>query len=807
MWRSQQAMTIVCGMVLSIIVFTNLPITTTRASGIQVRQQTAGVSHARRASALPRFFDGNLSGVISWGDDTASRANVNLRTATHIVSGNSHHLARLQNGTIVAWGSNTKGQITIPTVLRSTNENADDIISMDAGDNHNLVISVSHNLDTGEETYRLRAWGDNSKGQVTLPSRATNVNTMPILVAAGANHSLAYINETNPTTGESKSSVISWGNSSSATVPAALNPVDTDEHSLIKIAAQGDHNAALLSDGIVIEWYTNGRPVTYNPPDGAIYEHIAVGNNFLLLVDNSGIMTGYGDNTKGQLNIPSNVSCWGRVSAGAAHVVAMDCDGNVYAWGDSSKKQTHISADMPRIFERILAIDSHGDHTLVLYEIPPSYELVQWGQNANVLPSVRTDFTAIAAGVNHTLAITNDASVIAWGDNTYGQSTVPDTISNTVAIANGTNHSLALDVNGTIWGWGRNHAGQLDIPSNLGIIDTIAAGRDFSIVHAISDTGEIDDQGMPIMHSSITMWGNSAKTLPDGLTNVTDLKCFDNHCAATVNRRVEIDGTLIDQIWIIDWYYVSDTTGEKTVVVRRPPNVDTTFDDGNFSVGGTHTLIQQYYNHVDMNVDPPESSYSLSIRGFLISGSNLGQAADLFIFDQNSDAMPNLVTLSAGDTHSIAYLSDDTIKCWPATNPGCAIPSYLVDYHLISAGKNYTSSLAFIDTSLDPTATPSATATFTATATRTNTATHTASRTHTRTHTRTNTRTATPTQTASRTRTATSTRTNTPTRTSTRTATPSFTASNTRTRTSTRTSTNTRTGTRTAPPSRTPKSP
>ena len=313
-------------MVLSIIVFTNLPITTTRASGIQVRQQTAGVSHARRASALPRFFDGNLSGVISWGDDTASRANVNLRTATHIVSGNSHHLARLQNGTIVAWGSNTKGQITIPTVLRSTNENADDIISMDAGDNHNLVISVSHNLDTGEETYRLRAWGDNSKGQVTLPSRATNVNTMPILVAAGANHSLAYINETNPTTGESKSSVISWGNSSSATVPAALNPVDTDEHSLIKIAAQGDHNAALLSDGIVIEWYTNGRPVTYNPPDGAIYEHIAVGNNFLLLVDNSGIMTGYGDNTKGQLNIPSNVSCWGRVSAGAAHVVAIEKD-------------------------------------------------------------------------------------------------------------------------------------------------------------------------------------------------------------------------------------------------------------------------------------------------------------------------------------------------------------------------------------------------------------------------------------------------------------------------------------------------
>lgn len=816
MWHSRRLVMVVCGIVLSIFMIAQLPITPTRASGTRTSQQTAGINRGRLAIAksprrMPRNYETNVSALVSWGDDTASRATVNLRTATHIASGTAHHLARLQNGNLVAWGNNNKGQLTIPMALKSTNDAAEDIMSMDAGDNHNLVISASYNVDTGEETYRLRAWGDNSKGQTTLPTRVSSVNTMPMQVAAGANHSLAYINETNLTTGVSKSSVVSWGNNSSTSVPAILNPVDTDEHSLIKIEAQGNHNAALLSDGIVVEWYTTGNPVTRIPPDGTIYEYIAVGSNFLILVDNSGVMTGYGDNSKGQLNIPTDVSCWGRVSAGTVHVVAMDCDGNVYAWGDQSKKQTHISADMPRSLEAVIDIESHGDHTLVLYEIIPSYELVQWGQNATALPTTRTNFTEIAAGVNHTLAITADTgSVVAWGDDSYGQSTVPDTISNTVAIANGTHHSLALDNTGVLWGWGRNDNGQLDIPDNLGLIDIIAAGRDFSIVHAISDTGQLDELGIPIFQSTLTMWGNSAKTLPPELTDVTKLKCFDNHCAATVNRRIEVEGTLIDQIWLVDWYYVSDTSGEKIVTVRQPPNVDTTFDDGNFSVGGTHTLIQQYYNFVDMSVDPPESTFSLSIRGFLVSGSNQGQANNQFIFDQNSATMPNIVTLTAGDTHSIALLSDGTLKCWPSTSPGCAIPSYVVDYQLISAGKNYTSSLAFVDTSLDPTVTPSPTTTFTVTTTRTQTPTQTASRTATQTATRTNTRTHTATQTATHTRTATSTRTSTGTRTNTRTATLTPTASTTRTRTNTRTPTNTRTstrsrtGTRTATASRTP---
>src|SRR6267378_833395 len=51
----------------------------------------------------------------------------------------------------------------------------------------------------------------------------------------------------------------------------------------------------------------------------------------------------------------------------------------------------------------------------------PAGELVSWG--AIVLPSVEagTVFTNIAAGESHSLAITSDARVIAWGANITDQ--------------------------------------------------------------------------------------------------------------------------------------------------------------------------------------------------------------------------------------------------------------------------------------------------------------------------------------------------------------------------------------------------
>jgi alpha-tubulin suppressor-like RCC1 family protein len=83
----------------------------------------------------------------------------------------------------------------------------------------------------------------------------------------------------------------------------------------------------------------------------------------------------------------------------------------------------------------------------------------------------------IAAGSTHALAMRVDGSILAWGDNQYGQvgngmqtlvypsaTAVPPPIasfSSLTSVAAGRSHSIAVKANGDIWTWGRNHKGQL----------------------------------------------------------------------------------------------------------------------------------------------------------------------------------------------------------------------------------------------------------------------------------------------------------------------------------------------------------
>jgi alpha-tubulin suppressor-like RCC1 family protein len=61
---------------------------------------------------------------------------------------------------------------------------------------------------------------------------------------------------------------------------------------------------------------------------------------------------------------------------------------------------------------------------------------------------------AMAAGEYHTMLLKDDGTVVAWGDNSYGQGNVPDAAIDVVALAAGNSHSLALTRNGTVVAWG-----------------------------------------------------------------------------------------------------------------------------------------------------------------------------------------------------------------------------------------------------------------------------------------------------------------------------------------------------------------
>ena len=70
--------------------------------------------------------------------------------------------------------------------------------------------------------------------------------------------------------------------------------------------------------------------------------------------------------------------------------------------------------------------------------------VISWGDQVILNGAPATRFTKIAAGYAHSLALKSDGTVVAWGRNSQGQSTVPGGLNGVVAIAAGTPHSLAL---------------------------------------------------------------------------------------------------------------------------------------------------------------------------------------------------------------------------------------------------------------------------------------------------------------------------------------------------------------------------
>jgi secreted trypsin-like serine protease len=83
---------------------------------------------------------------------------------------------------------------------------------------------------------------------------------------------------------------------------------------------------------------------------------------------------------------------------------------------------------------------------------------------------------AIAGGGFHSLALRANGTVVAWGDNTYGQTNVPADLTNVVAIAGGGYYSLALQANGTVVAWGDNTYGQTNVPADLTNVVAVAGG-------------------------------------------------------------------------------------------------------------------------------------------------------------------------------------------------------------------------------------------------------------------------------------------------------------------------------------------
>jgi alpha-tubulin suppressor-like RCC1 family protein len=137
------------------------------------------------------------------------------------------------------------------------------------------------------------------------------------------------------------------------------------------------------------------------------------------------------------------------ISAGNLHTVALKNDGTVWAWGYNGFGEL-------------------GDGTST-----DRYTPVPAGG------SLLTGVIAISAGGYRTVALKNDGTVWDWGYNLHGElgdGTGTNTNRNTpvqvegmtgiTAISAGNLHTVALKNDGTFWAWGNNDYGQLGDGTN-----------------------------------------------------------------------------------------------------------------------------------------------------------------------------------------------------------------------------------------------------------------------------------------------------------------------------------------------------
>jgi hypothetical protein len=154
----------------------------------------------------------------------------------------------------------------------------------------------------------------------------------------------------------------------------------------------------------------------------------------------------------------------------------------------------------------------------------PSKTIVGWGENGygqTTIPQGLTGVTAIAAATSHCLALKSDGTVVGWGYNGNGQTTIPQGLTGVTAIAVGAWTSLALKSDGTIVGWGENGYGQTTIPQGLTGVTAIAAGAYYSL--ALKSDG------------TVVGWGanwDGQTTIPQGLTGVTAIAAGASHSLA-----------------------------------------------------------------------------------------------------------------------------------------------------------------------------------------------------------------------------------------------------------------------------------
>ena len=327
---------------------------------------TAGGAHtlvvrepAASSSALASGL--NAAGQLGDGSTASSAMAVPVSMSSPVgalAAGRAHSVAILADGSLRAWGGNSRGQLGViggdsatPVEVLVPLAGDQAIAAVAAGDLHSLALRSDGTVWT---------WGDNASGQLgdgTFDSSPVprQVPGLPeiVAIAAGGAHSLAV---------SPLGDVWAWGDNRCGQVGQALGNTTVasptrigDVFQATRVAAGACHSLARRANGTVLAWGSNDRSELGDntrvggPSARRVFEltgvtAIAAGAFHSLAVAAGDVWT-WGQPTESQLGNGSGfryrrpVRAEGpgdvvAVAAGAFHSLAIDDDGAGWAWGD-----------------------------------------------------------------------------------------------------------------------------------------------------------------------------------------------------------------------------------------------------------------------------------------------------------------------------------------------------------------------------------------------------------------------------------------------------------------------------------------
>jgi alpha-tubulin suppressor-like RCC1 family protein len=264
------------------------------------------------------------------------------------------------------------------------------------------------------------------------------------------------------------------------------------------VKAWGDNYYGELGNGSNVNSVT---PASVSSLTGVV--SVSAGVYFSLALKEDGTVWSWGNGPLGlagttSSNVPVQITSLSgitAISAGGFFALALKSDGTVWAWGTNSSGQlgdgSNTDSNIPVQVSSLTGVVSisaaggwYGRHALALKNDSTVWA---WGNNSDgelgdgsiisanvpVQVSILTGITSIGAGQEHSIALKNNGTVWTWGRNVFGQlgdgtytdSPVPlqvPGLSNITAVgAGGSNYCMVLKSDGSVWMWGQNSYGEL----------------------------------------------------------------------------------------------------------------------------------------------------------------------------------------------------------------------------------------------------------------------------------------------------------------------------------------------------------